>query len=177
MLSNAIAFGALGGAAVLAAPFVLPSSAIVERRRVIQAPSADIFALLSSNAGFQAFNPFRDAEPDLEIELSGPQHGVGSSFAFKGRRQAGTQTIIAIDDNRSVTMQIDLGWMGKPVQTFRLVPMAGGTEVIWRTQSRFGWNPLGRIFGRFMDAMLGPLYERGLADLEHAVAARIAAAR
>lgn len=161
----------LGGAAALVAavPMLLPASAVIERRAVVAAEPAAIYPLIASNAGFQRFNPFRDADPDLAITLSGPATGIGSAFAFKGKDGAGTQTIVAVEENRSVTNQIDMGAMGKPTLTFTLAPVAGGTEVTWRMESQFGANPIGRVFGLFMDKLLGPVAERGLSNLSRVV--------
>lgn len=159
----------IGAVALVAvAPFALPSAVTVEREAVLAADSAAIYDLLASNEGFQAFNPYSDDDPNLAITLSGPDSGVGSSFAFKGEGGEGTQTITALDPGRTVTMQIDLGAMGQPVQTFTLTPMSDGTKVNWSTEAAFGMNPIGRVFGLFLDGQLGPVYERGLKNLEKA---------
>jgi hypothetical protein len=105
------------------------------------------------------------------VELFGPSHGVGSGFRFKGKDGAGVQTITAVEEGRSVSCVIDMGFMGKPVHLFTLAPADGGTRVTWRMESVFGLNPLGRIFGLFMEKMLGPICERGLANLDRVVTA------
>ncbi len=151
---------------IIAGTFLLPSSVTVERTKVIAAEDAKLFALISGNENFQTFNPYKDTDPKLAITLSGPANGIGSAFAFKGVEGEGTQTITAVEPNRSVTMQIELGAMGKPIQNFQLAPVNGGTEVKWRVTSDFGYNPAGRVFVLFMDGMLGPIYERGLNNLE-----------
>jgi hypothetical protein len=56
--------------------------------------------------------------------------------------------------------------MGKPTQSFTLTPESGKTRVVWATESEFGANPIGRVFGLFMDGYLGPIYERGLKKLD-----------
>jgi uncharacterized protein YndB with AHSA1/START domain len=143
----------------------LPSSKRVERSTVLAASPEAVFGLLSSTDGFQTFNPYRDDEPDLKIVPFGPASGVGAGFTFQGKDTKGTQTITAIEPNKSVTMVIDLGSMGKPVQTFSLQAENGGTRVSWATESTFGMNPVGRVFGLMMDRYLGPIYERGLANM------------
>lgn len=164
----------MAGSAVLlvlaTAPYALPGNTHVERTAVIAAAPDEIFAMLSSNRGFQQFNPFKDTDPDLEIRLTGPERGVGSGFSFNGKDGSGTQTITALEENRSVTMKIDLGAMGQPTQHFHLTPVQDGTRVVWGMDAEFGLNPIGRIFGLFMDGQLGPVYERGLRNLSRAVA-------
>jgi carbon monoxide dehydrogenase subunit G len=143
----------------------LPARKRVERSAVVAASPEAVFEVLSSTAGFQTFNPYRDDEPELKIVPFGPASGIGAGFAFEGKSTKGTQTITQCEPNKSVTMQIDLGSMGKPTQTFTVTPDSGGTRVTWATESAFGMNPIGRVFGLMMDGYLGPIYERGLANL------------
>ncbi|MEM6382982.1 MAG: SRPBCC family protein [Pseudomonadota bacterium] len=152
------------------APFALPSSKTVERTAIVDADPSDIYALLASTQGFQTFNPYRDTDPNLAITPMGPEAGIGAAFAFKGKEGEGTQTITRLEENTEVEMLIDLGAMGQPVQTFTLNAHADGTQIVWSVESEFGLNPIGRVFGLFMDGMLGPIYERGLSNLANVVA-------
>ncbi|MEM8754902.1 MAG: SRPBCC family protein [Pseudomonadota bacterium] len=170
MTLAAILASAAGGLACLAAlPYALPGTAVIEREALIDAEPAAIYALLDGAAGFQRINPWRDADPELEITLSGPERGVGSAFAFKGAEGTGAQTVVAVDPGREVVTEIDLGPLGKPVQTFTIAPVGKGARVVWRTEAAFGLNPIGRVIGLFMDGRLGPVYERGLKNIAGAV--------
>jgi len=163
---------AIGGAAlavILAVPFLLPGKTRIERTAVIAATPEAVFPLLGSSQGFNRFNPFKDSDPDLKIAYSGPDSGPGASFSWKGKEGAGSQTISSAEPNRQVVMQLDLGAMGQPVQAFTLEPADSGTRVTWSLDADFGMNPIARVFGLFMDGMLGPVYERGLANLSKVV--------
>ena len=168
-LSTTLIIGAAGLAVVATAAFLLPASKRVERTAKIKAAPADIYRLIASNKGFQTFNPYKDTDPKLQITLSGPEQGIGSAFAFAGKDGKGTQTITDVEENRSVTMLIDLGPMGKPQQTFELQPTEDGTAVTWGVNAGFGMNPIGRVFGLFMEKMQGPIIERGLKNLSTSV--------
>ncbi|MEE9313184.1 MAG: SRPBCC family protein [Rhizobiaceae bacterium] len=167
----------IGGGIALAAlsfiPFTFPSSTHVERSALIKAAPAELFQLISSSEGFQTFNPYKTADPDLKITMHGPASGIGSGFAFDGKDGKGTQTISAMEQDRSITMAIDLGFKGQPVQKFELKPSADGTQVTWGMDIKFGMNPIGRIMGLFMDGMVGPTYEQGLKNLALAVANKV----
>ncbi len=161
-----------GGVALVVAsfvPFAFPSSAHVERSAVIDAKPGQLYSLIASNKGYQTFNPYKSSDPDLKIELKGPEHGVGSGFAFNGKDGKGTQFVASVVENRKVHMKIDLGAMGQPTQTFDLKPVDGGTEVTWSMDMDFGWNPIGRVMGLFMDGMMGKTFEQGLNNLSGAV--------
>ena len=56
--------------------------------------------------------------------------------------------------------------MGKPVQTIEAEATATGSRVTWTVTSDMGFNPVFRIFGLFMDWMLGKTYELGLKNIK-----------
>ncbi|MEM0898734.1 MAG: SRPBCC family protein [Pseudomonadota bacterium] len=167
-MNTYITIGAIAAVAVVTVPFLLPASKTVTRSATINAPAEKVFALVASNEGFQTFNPYKLKDKKLKITLQGPSSGIGSGFAFDGKDGKGTQTIVAMEENQSVTMQLDLGAMGKPVSEFHLSPNGDITEVTWSTKSDFGFNPIGRVVGLFLDGMLGPTYELGLKELNKA---------
>ncbi|MEM9573653.1 MAG: SRPBCC family protein [Pseudomonadota bacterium] len=167
-ISTALITGGVILAAIIVAPFALPSSKTVERTATINADQETLYAMIASPRGYQKFNPYHDTDPDLKIEFLDIEQGIGAGFSFKGKEGKGTQTVTALEENKKVTMLIDLGSMGKPVQTFTLSPVENGTQVVWSTKSEFGMNPIGRVFGLFLDSMLGETYERGLRNLEKA---------
>ena len=168
-LTTTLIIGAASIAVLASAAYLLPASKRVQRTVKIKAAPAEIYQLLKSNRGFQVFNPYKDKDPELKITLNGPDEGVGSSFAFEGKDGKGTQTITRLEENRSVTMLIDLGAMGQPEQTFELQPTDNGTQVTWSVGASFGMNPIGRIFGLFMEKFQGPTIEHGLRNLSGSV--------
>lgn len=166
-LTTTIALGAAATALVASASTLfLPRAQTVERKNVVKAPPAAVYNLLTSARSYQSFNPYKDTDPALNIEFFGPDEGVGSGFRFEGKEGKGSQTIVAMDKDRSVKVEIDLGPMGKPETTFLLREVDAGTEVTWSTTSDFGYNPIGRVAGLFLDGMLGDIYERGLENMD-----------
>lgn len=155
-----------GGLAIaaVAATYLLPRTVEVTRSSVMPVAPETVLALAASTEGFQTFNPYRTADPALNIEPFGPAEGVGAGFRFDGKDGKGTQTISSVTD-RDVTYTIDLGAMGKPVQIISAVPADGGAEVTWSVTSDLGMNPVFRVFGLFMDGMMGPTFEQGLENL------------
>lgn len=160
---------ALAGVLSLAA-LALPRHVQVQRSAVVQAEPAEIRALLASTAGFQRINPFKAGDPGLIVRPIGPPQGVGAAFDWQGREGTGRQTVVAVEPGR-VTMQLDLGPMGRPLQSFLLKPAAGGTRVVWRLEADLGFNPIARAAGLMLDGRLGPHYEQGLRLLAAATTA------
>jgi hypothetical protein len=149
----------------------------VQRSATLQGDANAILEMAASNAGYQRFNPYKNENPDLKVELFGPASGVGSGFTFNTKDTSGSQVVSAVDGH-SVSYAIDLGAMGKPSACISVAPgdvsrraNDGSSHVTWRTDMDLGFNPVARVFGLFMDRMLGKTFETGLRNIEMAVAA------
>jgi Polyketide cyclase / dehydrase and lipid transport len=162
-----ISIGALG--VLTASTLLLPRKIKVERSATLPAKAADVIALAASNKGYQTFNPYLNTDANLKIDLFGPASGVGSGFRFKGKDGKGSQTVRAVADNQ-VDYEIDLGPMGKPSQCLRALPVKEGTHVVWTMEADLGMNPIARVFGLFMDRMVGKTFDTGLRNLAAALA-------
>ncbi len=168
-LTTILAASAATLAIATAATYLLPRHVTVERSALVDATPEAVLALAATTEGFQRFNPYLTADPDLHIAPFGPASGIGAGFRFEGRDGSGTQTIRAITAD-TITYAIDLGAMGQPTQHITATPEGNQTRVTWSVESDLGLNPVFRVFGLFMDRMLGGTYETGLANI-----ARVAA--
>jgi hypothetical protein len=169
-LVSILGYSAGAVALLLGGTFLLPRHVSVERSASVKGDPAAIIAMAASNEGYQRFNPYKDSDPNLKVSLFGPKTGVGSGFQFESKDGKGSQVVSAVDAN-SVTYAIDLGSMGKPTSRISVTPDGATNKVTWRTDMDLGMNPIGRVFGLFMDGMLGGTYETGLKNIEKAVAA------
>lgn len=151
-------------AAIALIALLLPRKVVVTREADVAISPEDVIARVASTDGFQTFNPYCTTDPDLQISPFGPAAGVGSGFRFEGKEGKGTQTVTEVTSTR-VTHLIDLGAIGKPVQTIEATATDTGAHVIWTVTSDMGFNPVFRIFGLFMDRMLGKTYELGLKNI------------
>ena len=109
-------------AAITLIALLLPRKVIVTRQADVAMRPEEIIALVSSTEGFQTFNPYCTTDPELKITPIGVAEGIGSGFRFEGKEGKGTQTVTAVTET-SVTHLIDLGAMGKPVQTIEATPL------------------------------------------------------
>lgn len=157
-------FTACGFAALAVAALALPRHMSIERTAVINAAPEAVIALAASNTGYQAFNPYRDLDPNLQVEMFGPASGVGSGFSFESKDGAGQQTVASVTSDQ-VVFDLDLGPLGQPTQAISAVAVDGGAEVTWSMDMDLGMNPVFRVMGLFMDGMIGPNFELGLANI------------
>ncbi|MEM9425175.1 MAG: SRPBCC family protein [Pseudomonadota bacterium] len=162
-------FSACALIALAAATMALPREVSVVRSAMLDADAATILALAASNEGYQVFNPYKSLDPDLQIALFGPATGIGSGFSFEGKDGTGTQTVAEVTPER-VVYAIDLGALGQPTQSIVAQSAGDQTRVTWQIDSDTGYNPVFRVFGLFMDGMVGPTVELGLDNLAEAAA-------
>lgn len=160
--------GGVGAIAILAAgTMLLPRHVHVERQALLNAEPQAILELAASNEGYQAFNPYKKVDPDLKITQFGPSSGVGSGFHFDGKDGKGSQTVAEVTAT-SVRYDIDLGSKGQPTQMIQTKNTDQGVVVTWSMDADLGINPIARIFGLFMDGMVGKSFEDGLVNLNTA---------
>ena len=159
-----------GSIAVLAtATLALPRHVSIERSALITAEPQAVIEMAASNSGYQAFNPYKDLDPNLRVDLFGPKSGVGSGFSFESKDGVGQQIVSSVTTDE-VTFDIDLGPMGQPTQAISAVRVGSETEVTWTMDMDLGMNPIARVMGLFMDSMVGPNFELGLANIADAAA-------
>ena len=157
-------YTACGFAVLVTATQALPRHVSIERTAVMDATPDAVIELAASNAGYQAFNPYKDLDPNLQVKMFGPASGVGSGFSFKSKDGAGQQMVALVTADQ-VIFDLDLGALGQPTQAISAVAVNGGTEVTWTMDMDLGRNPLFRVMGLFMDSMIGPNFELGLANI------------
>ncbi len=160
--------------------FVLPDRVHVERSITIARPKSQIHLLLTSLRRFNEWSPWFARDPAANYTFTGPDSGVGATLAWVSRRNdvgSGSQAIVAVVPDESVTLDLDFGVRGKSVARFDLRTESGETRVTWNLDSdlplhldqRFGWNAVGRYMGLFMDRLVGADFERGLSNLKQIV--------
>ena len=78
----------------------------------------------------------------------------------------GRMLITAAETGRRVAYELRIDDFNPSSGELRLEPETGGTRVIWLMQGDMGGNPINRWFGLFMDKLVGPDFEAGLANLK-----------
>lgn len=153
----------------LAGAYLLPREVAVARSIEIDAPAADIFPHVNSMQATQAWSPWLDRDPNVELTYSGPEAGVGNRMAWTSENRqvgTGTQEVIASTPDSHVATALDFGPMGTATASFDLVEAGDSTTVTWGFSSDNGMNPMLRWMGLMMDGMVGGDYEAGLANLK-----------
>jgi hypothetical protein len=166
--------GVVGGLAlvVVGGGLLLPSKWGVTRSRVIPAPPAAIHAYVGDFAKWPQWCPFDREDPTTRIALGATTSGVGGSRSWTSDRMGnGSQTITRTDPERGVAMRLDIDGFPPFEGEFAYETVAGGTNVTWTDRGDVGASPINRWFALFCESMMGPTFEKGLADLDAAVVA------
>ncbi|VUD48011.1 Carboxymethylenebutenolidase [Thalassocella blandensis] len=151
----------------------LPDQTHVERSIQLNASPEVVFAYTADHKEFQKWSPWSKFDPDMTVTFSGPEQGIGSTMEWKGNEKVGVgrSTFTEYVPNEKATVALDFGEMGGGTATYILQDAGDGyTKLTWTfdTQNK---TILEKYIGLVIDRMLGPEYEKGLADLKEIVEA------
>lgn len=150
----------------------LPRYVSVERDVIVDATPEAVFPHINSLQAFSEWSPWGDLDPDMVVEFSGPEEGVGNVMVWTSDNPDvgnGRQEIVEVVENESVRTTLDFGDMGTAEAWWRITPDGEGTRVVWGLTADMGGGPMGRWFGLMMDGWVGADYELGLARLQATV--------
>jgi hypothetical protein len=148
--------------------FVLPGRYRVERTVVINAKPAAIFPLVGDLRAWRQWGVWFARDPGMQIDYSPATTEVGAWSQWRSKSQGdGKMTISAVHPTDDFEYRMEFSDIGMVSHgTVALAPApGGGTAVTMAMDGELGRNPLYRWFGVFMDKLVGPDFEAGLANL------------
>lgn len=169
LLIRVVVFVAVLVVGLIGIGFLLADKIHVERSAKILASPATIYSVVNSFEKFDQWSPWTDIDPNVKVERSGPDSGVGAKYAWHGNADvgAGSQQIIATTPDSEVKIELDFEGFNQPsIATLSIKPEGNGSVVTWAMDSELGNNPIHRYFGLMMDKYIGKDYEKGLDRLK-----------
>lgn len=148
----------------------MPDTYTVQRSVSIAAPVETVYSHIADLHRWASWSPWDDLDPDLRRTYSGADSGKGAKYAWAGNRKAGEGTMEVTGAIEPSSVEIALEFL-KPFKsssktTFDLRSEGESTSVTW---TMVGPKTLiTRLMGIFksMDKMIGPDFEKGLAQLK-----------
>ncbi len=146
----------------------LPSQYHVERSIVINQPVHKVYPNVADLNNWIAWNPWTQMEPTAKSSVKGTGNEVGSVWSWEGKNiGVGSLTIKNIEPNKGIRSRLVFV---EPQQfesddIWQFEQVDEGTKVKWIMEGELNY-PVNRYFGLFMDGMLGPDFEKGLANLK-----------
>lgn len=169
VLLGLLAIVVVAVAGVLVAAAMQPDSFRVSRSLAIAAPAERIYPLIADFHRWPEWSPYEKLDPAMSRQISGPDSGVGATYAWAGDGKAGAGTMRITEAEPPSRVVIDLAFTepfaANNTATFTLTPEGDGTLVTWAMagESPFLFKVMGLFFD--VDAMIGQDFEAGLANL------------
>jgi uncharacterized protein YndB with AHSA1/START domain len=153
---------------LLAVGLALPSRFRVERSIEIAAPAARVYPLIAAPAAWKQWSVWNQRDPAMKIEYSGPAAGTGARWRWQSASEGnGEMEFTEAVPEQRVGYRLSFPDMGmQSAGALTLTPAAAGVKVTWTNEGDMGRNPVNRWFGLFMDRLVGPDFEGGLANLK-----------
>ena len=157
---------------VLLIGFTSPRFARMNRSIDINAPADQVWPYLQMFVDH--WSPWTEKDPSAAHEYNDIAEGEGAFYSWKGEPKKvgeGSMKIIESETNKHIKTLLYFKGRGNAYAGWHITEKGNGVSVKWDFESDNGMNPIGRIFGRFMDKFLGPDYQNGLEKLKKVVEA------
>lgn len=149
--------------------FLLPRQYKVERSITIGADRALVYDLTCNMKKWDLWAPWnKNVDTTALFELSGNPCEVGTIWKWNGEI-LGNGELIVIEAVPGEYFGYDLIFDEGKYQSkggFNYAEVNDSVLVIWTDEGDLGFNPLNRYMGLFMDKMMGPDFDKGLAKLK-----------
>ncbi|WKN33019.1 SRPBCC family protein [Porifericola rhodea] len=152
----------------LSVSYFLPASYHVERSIVIERPVSMVYPKVSNLHKWVDWNPWTESDSTVKTTIKGTGKEVGSVWSWNGKLVGiGSLTLQEVQPNKKISSKLAFEkpqmFESDDIWTFEEVPE--GTKVTWINEGELSY-PINRVFGLFLDGMLGPDYEKGLKNLK-----------
>ena len=158
-------------AALLGLIALQPSSFKVSRSAVINAAPDAVFTQVNDFHNWEAWSPWAKLDPGVKNTFEGTPSGTGAIFKWAGNSKVGEGRMTLTESLPAQSIRIQLEFI-KPFAstcdtTFAFAPGPDGVAVTWTMSGQNDF--LSKAFCLFMgdmDKMIGPDFERGLAQMK-----------
>ncbi len=148
---------------------LLPGSYRLERSVVINAPPIKVFGIVADLKTWEDWTTWNlKMDPGMKRTFEGPTNGIVAGMSWEGSKVGQGEmklTKITAPKFLSYDLSFDHGKYTS-VGEFQFEPAGAGTKATWSDAGNLGDNPISRWAGLFMDKIIGPDFEKGLAGLK-----------
>jgi len=151
----------------------MPDTFTVERTTKINAAPEAIWVKVGDLTQWNDWSPWAEMDPNMNTVYTGDPGAVGSTSSWTGNRKVGEGSMAITASDAPNKLDVDLKFV-KPFKAENDVEMriADDGTVTWRMHGELNFMTklMGR-FGKTMDKMVGPDFDKGLAKLKSIVEA------
>src|SRR4030095_10163998 len=147
----------------------LPRAYVVERSIEVNAKPAAIYPHLATLRHWPEWTAWnQQMDPTVQFNFESPETGAGAAYRWTGTKTGkGRLQLTRAEPEKGVWYDLDFE-AGKFLSQGSLT-FEGTSEpvrVVWINEGDLGRSPVSRYFGLMMDSILGPDFEKGLANLK-----------
>jgi effector-binding domain-containing protein len=153
---------------ILVSGALLPGERSITREITIEKPASVIFPLVADFGNWHHWDPWRAMDSNAVFTISEKSCGIDSKQEWKGEI-IGEGYLLTKEYDEYSRVLFDLVFDGNEEKVnqdeWLFEETASGTNVKWSTHLNLSF-PMERIFGLFIENMLGPQKEEGLSKLK-----------
>jgi uncharacterized protein YndB with AHSA1/START domain len=156
--------------AIAAYATLQPSEMFISRELIVNAPPEKIFEYINNSKKANEWMPWKESDPGLVMNYSGPEAGVNSKSYWDSKGRMGTGEALVVESILNQTVKTQLTYI-RPMTMSQLAevslhPTNAGTIVRWSVTGKNSF--IGRFFCLFMnmDKMVGDQFLSGLNNLK-----------
>jgi hypothetical protein len=145
----------------------------ISRSATVAATPAEVFPQVNDFHCWDNWSPWAKIDPAMKVTYGGPASGEGSTYSWSGNNKAGEGKMTNLKSQPSNLIRIQLDflkpWKATNNVEFSFNPDSQGTLVTWTMTGKKNFFMKGFHLIMNMDKMLGPDFEKGLAQLKGVV--------
>ena len=151
--------------------FFLPSTFHIERKVEINADKEIIFEQVNELKNWGNWTVWAQIDQGvyvIEDSYSDPSNGVGAKFIWDSENDdlgKGSLEILESTPNSYLKHNTSIGFI-ESINEWSFNEVDEGVEVVWSMDVEFGFNPLSKFMGLFMEDHVGPDFEKSLERLK-----------
>lgn len=153
--------------------YMQPEEFKVTRSATMNATSQVVFDQVNNYRKWDAWSPWSKLDPNSKVTFTGPESGVGATFAWVGNSNVGEGRQTIVESRSPELIRIKLEFF-KPMEgvndtEFTFKPEGEGTLVTWTMSGKN--NFIGKAMSLVMDCdkMVGGYFEQGLTNMKGVV--------
>lgn len=134
----------------------------------IQAPAEKIFPLIDTLRLWPTWTAWtQESYPDMTMEFSGPESGVGASESWNDGNMEGKIVITRSEPNRMMAYDLSMDNGTYTMRgEFTLAASSGETHVTWQVWGDSGSNLISRLMMLIYKPMMAAEFDQGLQKLK-----------
>jgi len=150
--------------------FFLANEFEASRSIVIKAPPEKVHEYVGDLRKWDAWAPWKESDPSLEITYGEKTTGVGATQSWKGEKGGGRLTFTMCDPGKGITYDLVFDDRGpKNVSSMLYEVTPEGTKVTWALKGKIDIPVLGPYFALLVKGLIAEEFEKGLRKLAEAV--------